>query len=359
MGYRIALLMIIAGVLFAAGATEAKKDLLVGVDANYSLELLKNGTTWRAGDKPEDLFALLHAAGINSFRVRVWTNDAGSSGKDYAIELAKKAQQAGLQPYPVFFLSENWSDYVKQPAPALWQKLTFDEKLKAITRYSHDTAQSFKDAGITTDIYEIGNEIDFGICGEFAENWGDRFSMEYMQARIWNKAAQIIAAAEEGIREVNPRARFLLHLTQWWNPAYCTAFIHTMIQHSVQIDLFGLSFYPSSGLDKKKTFSDLAQSVKEINDKTGLPIIICECGYPSTPTFGGQFATWNKEVPGFPLSERGQRKWIAQFIAMSKASPSIVGVFYWSPELYTQELWSAFSLFRADGRAKEGLRAFK
>ena len=342
-----------------AGTEPGKgKHLLVGVDANYSLELEKNGTVWKEQNgKACDLFTLLHRAGVNSFRVRVWANDDGLSGRDYALDIARRAQRVGMQPLPVLFLSDNWADYVKQPAPARWQKLAFAEKLKSVTEYSRATALAFKHAGIKTDLYEIGNEIDFGICGEFAENWGDRFNLLFMRAHIWPNAAQVIAAAEAGIRTVNPKAHFVLHLAQWWNPSYCKAFIAFMQQHHVAIDYFGLSFYPSSGLAEKNTFADLTDNVNDINKNTGLPILLLECGYPSLPTFGGQFSTWNKAVPGYELSEQGQAQWVAALLAVSKATPAIRGFYYWSPELYTQELWSAFSLFHADGIAKQGLWA--
>jgi arabinogalactan endo-1,4-beta-galactosidase len=289
----------------------------------------------------------------------VWTHDGGPSGRDYACAVAKRAQEAQLKPYLVFFLSEDWSDYVKQPAPQAWAKLPFAEKLAKVTDYSRQTAQHFQQAGIETELYEIGNEIDFGICGEFEEKWENRFNYAHMNERIWNKAAQVIRAAEQGVRQVNPKAKFILHLTQWWNPEFCTAFVEAMRKGEAQVDLVGLSFFPSSGLGEKKSFADLGESVRAIFQKTGLPVVICESGYPSTPAFGGQFATWNKAVEGYPLSEAGQKKWLADLLAFCRRQEHIQGVFYWSPEWYTEEMWKAFALFRADGTAKEALDAFR
>jgi arabinogalactan endo-1,4-beta-galactosidase len=337
----------------------AERTFATGVDANFARDMAAKTTAWKVGGKEVDLFDALHAAGIDSFRVRVWTGKDGPSGRDYACAVAKRAQEAGLKPHLVFFLSENWADYVKQPAPAEWAKLPFAEKLAKVSSYSEETARHFKQAGVETDLYAIGNEIDFGICGEFEEKWERRFDMGYMNERIWSKAAQVIRAAEQGIQRVNPKARFILHLTQWWNPEFCTAFLEAMRRHEVQVDLLGLSFYPSSGLCEKKTFADLGASVGTIVAKNGPPVIICETAYPSLPSFGGQFATWNKAVDGYPLSEEGQRKWIADFFAFCRDQKDIHGAFYWSPEWYTEEMWKAFALFRADGAAKEGLDAFR
>ena len=102
-------------------AQEAK--FLNGVDANYSAQMASTGATWEGGRNPGDLFQLLKRNGVDAFRTRMWVTEAGMSTTAYAMDVAGKAQAAGIRPYLVLFLSENWSDYVKQPAPAAWQGL--------------------------------------------------------------------------------------------------------------------------------------------------------------------------------------------------------------------------------------------
>ena len=336
-----------------------KKTFMTGVDANYSLGLAESGIRWKVADKEVDLFQALRQAGIDSFRVRVWTGDDGPSGRKYAGAVAKRAQAAGLKPFLVLFLSENWSDYVKQPAPAAWKGLAFSEKLTKVSAYSENTARYIRELGVDAEIFEIGNEIDFGICGEFEEAWERRFNYAHMQKQVWSKAAQVIRAAEQGIQRAYPRAKFILHLTQWWNPDFCIVFLETMRHHDVQVDFVGLTFFPSSGLSDKNTFSALGQNVEKIVEKARRPVIICEYAYPSTPKFGGQFAAWNKEVAGYPISQTGQKKWIADFLAFCHSEQQIQGAFYWSPEWYPEEMWKAFALFGEDGNALRGLDAFR
>jgi arabinogalactan endo-1,4-beta-galactosidase len=142
----------------------------------------------------------------------------------YAVRLARRAQDNGLKPYVVLFLSEDWADYVKQPVPGPWGKLSFEEKLKAVKAYGEKAAKAFEDQGVKVDLFEIGNEIDFGICGEFEEEWAKRVSIPYMKTAIWPKMARIIAAAQSGVKKVRPEARFTLHLAQWNTPEYCLEF---------------------------------------------------------------------------------------------------------------------------------------
>ena len=64
------------------------------------------------------------------------------------------------------------------------------------------------------------------------------------------------------------------------------------------------------------------------------------------------------QVDGYPLSEAGQKRWIADFLSFCYKHRYIQGAFYWSPEWYTEEMWRAFALFRETGDAKEGFKAF-
>ena len=177
-----------------------------GFDANYALDLESKGKSYSAGGQRTDVFKILANAGMDCFRVRLWTGDEGFNGLAYATETAKRAQAAGVKPYLVIFLSENWADMVKQPVPAIWKDLDEPAKLAAVEAYADRVTRHFTAAGVDIDFYEIGNEIDFGICGVFEEAWPNRVSREYMQARIWSKMAPIIAAAQRGVRQSKPDA---------------------------------------------------------------------------------------------------------------------------------------------------------
>jgi arabinogalactan endo-1,4-beta-galactosidase/endonuclease I len=336
----------------------APRDRLLGADPNYSLEMEKDGRPWTQNGKADDLFKILRAAGLDSVRIRLWTGDDGVNGLNYATDLARRAQQCGLNPYLVIFLSENWSDYVKQPVPKIWEKLSYEEKLKAVETYAERVTRHFSDHGVPVDYFEIGNEIDFGICGEYEPEWSKRVSTDYMKAAIWPREAAVIKAAEAGVRKVRPGAKFTLHLTQWWNPGYCGDFFKTMIGSGVTVDFAGLSFFPTSDLTKKNSLEVFLQKTQALYNVVRKPLFVCEYGYPSQATFGGQFAAWNRPVVGYALDEIGQAKWLRDFLAAIEKSGFIDGAFYWSPEWYASDMWSAFALFDAKGNPKPALRAF-
>jgi len=116
--------------------TVAAELFLTGVDANYAPMMAEQGAVWKSGAMAVDLLPELRRNGVNAFRVRVWTRNDGPSGLTYATRLAAQAQAAGLQPYLVLFLSEDWSDLMKQPAPVAWRNLPFEQKLVQVRRYA-------------------------------------------------------------------------------------------------------------------------------------------------------------------------------------------------------------------------------
>lgn len=344
---------------FAAGV-RAQDPPVVGIDSNYTLDMAARKRTWSDRTGLVDPVELLAKNGCRGARIRLWVGDEGMNKLNYATDTARKAQQAGLKPYLVLFLSDDWADFVKQPVPAVWKDLPLDRKAAAVEAYAESVVRHMAKAGIKIDTFEIGNEIDFGICGEFEEEWPRRVSLEYMRTRIWPRMAPILKAAQEGVLKAQPKAKFIIHLTQWNNVDYCIPFWQAMLAADVRVDLPGLSYFPTSSKNApERSFDFLRAQVAKIVDALHKPVLICETGYPSTANFAGQFAEWKNAMEGYPLSEEGQARWIADFIAVVRRDPRLfAGVYYWSPEWYDGGLWDAFALFDGKGVARPGVRSF-
>ena len=117
-----------------------------------------------------------------------------------------------------------------------------------------------------------------------------------------------------------------------------------MLEQHVEIDYAALSYFPSSKIGDSLTFDQFGAVVDRLAAAIHRSIVIPETGYPSTPDFGGQFAQWRNEVPGYPLSVDGQRRWLHDFLEFCAHNPNIAGAFYWSPEWYGDTMWKG-SLF--------------
>ncbi len=179
---RTAVAVVIA--LAFSGGAAAQEARWIGIDSNFALEMEKQDRTWQDESGPVDPYALFAQAGCRDARLRLWVGDDGVNRLAYAVETAKRAQKAGLKPHLVLFLSDDWADMVKQPVPAAWKDMSAAVKLAAIEAHCEQAALKFVDSGIELDTFGIGNEIDFGICGEFEEEWPRRVSLEYMRENM-------------------------------------------------------------------------------------------------------------------------------------------------------------------------------
>jgi arabinogalactan endo-1,4-beta-galactosidase len=327
-----------------------------GVDANYIPMAEERGHGFFVGDEPVDPLELFARNGVDSFRVRLWVGDEGESGLAYATELTQRVQDAGLDPYLVIFLSEYWSDVNKQPLPEIWSGLSLEERAERIQEYSRQIVNHFIEAGVDFDLYEIGNEIDYGISGVYADTTQAR-DPDSLRESIWPDEAYLIRAAVAGVREADPEAEFMLHIATAWDPDFAVAFYTTMTEMGVDYDYVGLSLYPSAfGLAVYERF---CVTLDRLSMEIGKPIIVAETGYPAEPFTGGPFKDWSKTLPGYPLTPEGQAFWITDFLASMRARNDVVGVYIFGPDFwFSGEIWSPFALFDHEGRARPGVGSF-
>ncbi len=153
-------------------ARAERPDFMLGIDANYSLEMEAKGSRWKWNSREQDLFAGMQKQGALWFRIRLWTGDEGLNGKSYATKIVERATSAGLMPYLVIFLSEDWADLTKQPSPQIWKDLPLDQRAEGVRVYARDVVRHFRQHGLTSHLYEVGNEIDYGICGVYPGKHG-------------------------------------------------------------------------------------------------------------------------------------------------------------------------------------------
>ena len=339
-------------------ADTERSDFMIGIDANYALDMETHGSRWKWDGQEQELFAGMKTAGARWLRVRLWTGEDGVNGKAYATAEVERATKAGLNPYLVIFLSENWADLTKQPAPLIWKNLSVEERAEAVRKYSRDIAAHFCAHGLTSHLYEIGNEIDYGICGVFPGKHAKK-TPEHLSNRVWPDAAKLILACEQGVKDADPKAKFILHIAHWWDASFCTAFFRFMLDRQVQVDFAGITYFPSSNIGNSLTFDQFGAVVDHVTSAIDRSIIIPETGYPSTANFHGQFSRWRKEVPGYPLTPEGQKLWLTDFLKFCRNNPKVAGAFYWSPEWYGEGMWKAFALFDVDGNARPAWQAFR
>jgi arabinogalactan endo-1,4-beta-galactosidase len=351
-----------------------QQEKMLGIDANYVTAMKNSIFRWRYHFQKIDVYQFFSSKGVDSFRLRLFVKDNGSDSLPYAIATAKLVTEQGMKCSITLFLSSDWSDIGKQPAPVQWDQLynyknlSLQQKSAVIRNYTKNTTTTLLDNGIDADLYEIGNEIDYGFCGIFEENFTRQEDISWMENTTWNQTAQLIKAASEGVRSVDPTSQFILHIAHYWDFNFSYAFFTTMIHNDVPLDYLGLSFYPSSGIYNitkayqgigNGTLSQLKfkETTEGLSNAIGKPLIISEYAYPSSSLIFGPFGSFNHAVEGYPLTKPGQKAWLKDFLQWADNHSFIAGTFYFSPEFY-RVIWGPFSLFTYFGMAKPAVDVF-
>lgn len=343
---------------------------LNGLDVNYLPLTEELGLRWKAenGKNIGDLMTFFKERGINCVRVRIWYGDSGPSKFPYALKLAERACGVGMKVQPTIFLSEGWADLYKQPAPAQWSSLSFEEKLRLVGPYISRVVGGMRHVDDSCAYYQIGNEINYGICGIFA---GSKYKkrrkdVRWLKDRIWRYEAMLLKEAIEALRAHSDKP-VALHLGREWDLTLVESFLSAMDAFEVKYGIICFSFYPTImglGLDH-------LDKLEELGKRWNKAIAIAEYAYPcAVPS--GQFWFMNKPSPGYPLATEGQALWVRDFLR-SCLRLGFLGTFYWSPELYlTKESskglrappeiplgfgWSAMSLFDEHGCARPAINS--
>jgi arabinogalactan endo-1,4-beta-galactosidase len=337
------------------GAGGRLEPFNVGIDAGYLPRGEEERSQWTVNGSPIGPLSLFAAQGVDALRLRIWVGEKGESHAEYALDLGRRALDKGLDVYPVLFLSPDWADVNKQPAPPEWEELPLPERADAIRRYTKDITSRTLEAGIDPLYYAIGNEIDYGISGVFAAF--EERSVDNLRRDIWPREAELIKAGIDGVRAAHPRAKIMLHVALSFDPFFSEAFFTAMRDLGVPFDIIGLSYYPTAmGPLSAMRF---CQTLERLKYTINLPVVVAEFAYPAELPSGGPFGGWRYQVPGYPLTTNGQAEWLADFLDDMRSREEVLGAYYFSPTFYwSGELWGPFALFDSEGEARPALGAF-
>lgn len=350
------------------------------------------------------LEALYMAHGGNELFARISTERKKTAAPDdhsleTALSRAKLSIDLGLPFNPELGLwahygdiscepGPDFSEYPEIPLPGAWATLTVSQMASALHDYGASVAAEILATGVTVDFWDLGNEVDLGTAGVAPQGIQGNCSTPYVApdaidpeigkqnvldllllpedqriawlgAHVWPHEAKLLAAVADGIRSVDPKARFATHMSQSLSPTFALAFYKAMADGGFAPDRIGFSYYPTATdfPDRAKRFRD---TVIAVQDHFGRPVFIAEVAYPAGPTPEGPYATWTTPIPKYPVSEDGQAAFLRDLTSWAVASGA-AGIRPWGPELFVPG-WKGFALFDADkgtpAPARKGLAAF-
>ncbi|KAB8269055.1 family 53 glycosyl hydrolase [Aspergillus minisclerotigenes] len=301
-------------------ATRADPLQYVGVDWSSVLVEERGGVVYKnARGIKMPLENILVEAGVNMVRQRVWTVD-GDYGIQYNLELARRANKAGLFFGLNLHYSDTWTSPDQQAIPTGWPH-DIESLLTQLYTYTSDVCETFAAEGLYPETITIGNEITSGLL------WptGYYTNPENL-ARLLQTAASAVKNSSLG-----GHTKVVTHLAHGWNFELQHWFYDLVLNTGYlsvdDWDVIAVSFYPFWG--EGATMDALTQSLNSLATQYQKEVQVVETNWPtqcSNPEY-----PFPQDQLYIPLSPAGQITYLQRLADTLKAIPAATGLNYWEP----------------------------
>ncbi len=314
------------------------KDFAFGVDCSSLYEVERHGGKFYDEEgKEEDLFVILKNGGANYARFRLWVDPYDKDGNSYGggsndistdIYLAKRAANAGLKILINFHYSDSWADPAKQWAPKAWMNLSSTGKptinartqYKRVGDYTGHALNAFKEAGITVNAVQIGNETNYGMAGA--------------TSAVSKYFADMVASGVATAKSVFPDVKTIVHLTNVSSPDSAYSVYNNLKNRGTDWDVCGLSYYPYWHGSRE----NLQKVMNKCAEEYGKEVMIVETSWGYTDegvAFSNNQFSSSKfgKAGGYVTSPQGQATELSDLVDCLSKVPDQkgTGIFYWEP----------------------------
>lgn len=330
-------IVIIMSVLVAIGA-QAQRFL--GGDISLLPTFQKNKTVYRNSDGQALCpYKIFDEAGWNAMRVRLFVNpnNAPQDNKDegvcqdlpYVVDLCKRIKKHGHKIMLDFHYSDTWADPGKQFTPKAWaDAISGKTKAEQVSQladsvYSHTrkSLEALRDAGITPEFIQVGNEITFGMLWPTGK-------VDPYKADNWDTLLTFLKAGAKACREVCPQAKIIIHTEHAQEWFVTQGYYDKLDKGKLDYDIIGLSYYPMWH-GTVKHLDTVLDSIKTVFNR---PVMIVETAF----YYSHENDKWEPDANHYsdlyPISPEGQRAFTEELVTMLKRHDEVTGLFWWFPE---------------------------
>lgn len=317
--------------------------MILGIDSSTFIEQKKIAKSKYFKDGKEvDPFLEFKNNGVTHLRVRIWNNPYDEEGHPYlagtcdvnrVLELFEYVKKHNFKFVIDFHYSDFWCDPSKQYLPKKWAKFNIEELSKELYKFTKESLQKFKDAGMDVDYVQIGNEITNGFCWPIAQITEDKKTS-------FDNIAKLLVFGRKAMKEIFPNAKQILHLEKSYDQETYREYLSNLLERNVEIDIVGTSYYPFW----HKTFDEYFANMDMIQKEFKLPVMNAELGFAFTledykadesgakkhlVINADNIEEFKKMMP-FECTPEGQALFVKTFLKKAKAH-NLQGVFYWEP----------------------------
>jgi arabinogalactan endo-1,4-beta-galactosidase len=297
----------------------ATPDFALGADIGWASEMEAGGRTFKKKDgTTAPLLEVLQDCGLNSIRLRVWVDPyKGWSGKEDVLAVAKKVSAADMALMVDFHYSDFFADPSRQTIPAAWEadKADVAKMCAHVSAHTTEVLQALKDAGVTVNWIQIGNETRAGMLFGTGDLKYDNKGSEFANY------VKLSNAGYEAAKAIYPNALVMPHIDNAWDASNNSWWLTSFKNQGGKMDAIALSHYPQNSWNGKTQLtasqanSQAVSAVKSLVATFKLPVIIAEIGVKT------------------PAGEAEAKNVLSSFMTEIAKVNGVTGVFYWEPEV--------------------------
>ncbi|MCU4675781.1 glycosyl hydrolase 53 family protein [Catenovulum sp. 2E275] len=304
-----------------------------GADVSWITEMEYYGVNfYNDSGTEQDVLQILKDHGMDSIRLRVWVNPAnGWSDINDVIVKAQRAKNAGMRIMIDFHYSDSWADPGKQYKPADWESYDINGLMSAVWWHTYDSLNALKNAGITPEWVQVGNETNNGML------WEEGKATNSMQNFAW-----LINSGHDAAKDVFPNTKVIVHLANCHDNANFRWIFDGINQYGAKYDVIGASAYPTNNTSATwaQTNNQCLSNLNDMVSRYDKDVMVTEVGAP-----------WD---------DAQAKDIIADMIAKVRQvnNGRGLGIFYWEPQASN---WNGYTLGAWDpntGRPTQALDAF-
>ncbi|WP_428242875.1 glycosyl hydrolase 53 family protein [Gynuella sp.] len=328
-------IMVLIGLLagLSLNSAWAAPVFAYGADIGWMKQLENEGVSWvNDNNVQQDPLQILKDHGINAVRLRVFVNPdpsaywhkdgstwtmLGYADKASVIAAAQRATNMGMRVMVDFHYSDVFADPGHQIKPAAWQNYSVSQLETAVYNHTYDVMNGLKNAGITPEWVQVGNEMDPGIL------------LPQGSTSNFANLTRFLNAGYDAVKAVSASSKVVSHLAHGTNNAAARWYFNNFLNvYGGKTDVIGFSFYPYwDGESYWEITDDLAYNLNNMAATYGKEVMVTEVG-------------------GLQTNPTDSYWTVKDTIDLVKAVPNGkgIGVFYWEPEANSSVLPDGYPL---------------